>query len=253
MRTGSRSLSRRSEDENPYWISYSDLMSALLVVFLLTAIALIIELTEKKDLIDQEIRQLMLAEEAREQILERVKDELERRGIEVQIAENKTVLRIPENTLSFLSNQDRIPRHGGIPDRIKTIGVVFHRVICAELETNRPHSYLKRYEYLDTVFIEGHTDSEPAPLWDNGNWGLSAARAISLWKFWEDSLSVDPPFSEFENTSGEKLFSVSGYADSRRIEEADHDDETRARNRRIDIRITIMRPTIQELQKVVDK
>mgnify|MGYP003667330882 FL=1 len=35
------------DEENPYWMSFSDLMSGLLVIFILAAVALIIELTQK--------------------------------------------------------------------------------------------------------------------------------------------------------------------------------------------------------------
>jgi len=109
-----------------------------------------------------------------------------------------------------------------------------------------------RFEYLDTVFLEGHTDSRPSGR-VKGNWGLSSFRAISLWEFWEKRLEVSPTFTEMENAFGQKLFSVSGYAASRRVQLEETTPEQRTINRRIDIRFTVKRPTISQLEEIVDK
>jgi preprotein translocase subunit YajC len=53
------------DEENPYWISFSDLMSALLVIFILAALALIIELTQKTESIDDSIKELQKGEQVR--------------------------------------------------------------------------------------------------------------------------------------------------------------------------------------------
>ena len=41
-----RYQSSGADEENPYWISFSDIMSGLLIVFILAALALILELME---------------------------------------------------------------------------------------------------------------------------------------------------------------------------------------------------------------
>ena len=74
MRTLSRSKSRNVDEENPYWVSFSDLMSALLVVFILAAVALIIELTQMKNKFDEDIDNLRNAEQARRDILHDIRD-----------------------------------------------------------------------------------------------------------------------------------------------------------------------------------
>jgi hypothetical protein len=53
-----------------------------------------------------------------------------------------------------------------------------------------------------------------------------------------------------KNANGKNLFSVSGYAATRRYQEIEETPEQRAKNRRIDIRFTIKRPTILELEKI---
>ena len=51
------------DEENPYWISFSDIMAGLLVIFVLAAVALILELEQKRDEWDKTIAQIAKAEE----------------------------------------------------------------------------------------------------------------------------------------------------------------------------------------------
>lgn len=147
-----RLLSRggnKVDEENPYWMSFSDLMSGLLVIFILAAVALIIELTLKSEKIDASIEELKRAEEARRNILIDIKEELAKQDIIVEIVENDTVLRIPESTLSFESGKDTLPQDEKIQRDVFAIGIALHTSITKE----------ERWKYLDTVFVEGHTDS----------------------------------------------------------------------------------------------
>ena len=239
----------RVDEENPYWVSFSDLMSALLVIFLLAVVALIIELTEKTQEITQKVQkvdagidELRRAEQARQDILNEVKSELERMNIIVEIADNDTVIRIPERTLTFKSGADRFPRNDETLKAVTHIGEVLHTAILKN----------ERFKYLDTVFVEGHTDSDSIKYRGKGNWGLSADRAISVWKAWISNENLDPRFNEMGNHSGEQLFSVSGYAATRRIELSEVTDSDKTRNRRIDIRFTVKRPSISQLERITD-
>jgi len=250
MRTIVRAKGRRVDEENPYWISFSDLMSALLVVFILAAVALIIELTQTQKKIEQDIEQLKHAEQARRDILHEIRDELAKQNIEVLIADNDTVLRISESTLAFASNSYDLPADENVRASVLIIGRVLHAAI------NRPFNPSvtdkKRFDFLDTVFIEGHTDSVPTKR-IKGNWGLSTFRAISLWEYWGAELEVLPSFSEMSNAFGDKLFSVSGYAATRRANDVEETREDRRENRRIDIRFTVKRPRISELEDIVER
>ena len=231
------------DEENPYWVSFSDLMSALLVIFILAAIALIIELTQRTQQIDQGIDELKKAEQARQDILNEVRDVLSQQNIRVDIADNDTVLRIPEETLTFRSGADTIPQNEITLNAVKTIGLVLHTAIIKN----------ERFKYLDTVFIEGHTDSVPiryGKYRTKGNWGLSADRAISVWKHWGQELTVLPLFEAMENHVGQKLFSVSGYAATRRVNTAENTPEQKAKNRRIDIRFTVKKPSLTDLENI---
>ncbi|WP_232774964.1 MULTISPECIES: OmpA/MotB family protein [Halomonadaceae] len=221
-------------------MSFSDLMSGLLVIFILAAVALIIELTQKTIDVDEGIEELKKAEQAREDILNEVRQELSEQDIEVLIADNDTVIRIPESTLSFESGEERIPADQRVQNSVRQIGLVLHQAITRD----------DRLQYLDTVFIEGHTDSDAIFYRGKGNWGLSTDRAISIWNTWLVGLEVLPAYSELENIYGQRLFSVSGYAASRRVQELEETPRQKAENRRIDIRFTVKPPSIADLERI---
>ena len=249
-----------ADEGNPYWMSFSDMMSALLVIFLLATVVLILQLMERqaevikereaaeqlKEVLrqkeiqfDEEITQLKKAEEVRRTILEEAVVELKRRGIEVEISENNTVLRIPNALLGFETGAYEIQARYA-PTALE-IGEVLYQVISLE----------NRIDYLDTIFIEGHTDNRAyRGLMGKGNWGLSTFRSISLWQYWSDFLPQDKRLNEMLNLDGNHLFSVSGYAETRpAIEEQYTEDDFKA-NRRIDIRFTIRKPDSIEYEGV---
>lgn len=232
--------SNNVDEENPYWMSFSDLMSGLLVIFILAAIALIIELTQKTQQIDDSIEELKKAEQARRNIILEMQEELAQKNIRVEIADNDTVIRIPESTLGFASGQHEIPNNEQMQAAVREIGKTLHTAIIKQ----------KRFRYLDTVFVEGHTDSEKIWYRGKGNWGLSADRAISIWDAWETELDLQPKLNAMNNAYGQKLFSVSGYAASRRVDLTEETEAQKARNRRIDIRFTVKKPSIAEIESI---
>lgn len=223
-------------------MSFSDLMSALLVIFILATVALIIELTQKSEKIDASIQELQRAEEARRNILLDIKEDLAKQNIVVEIVENDTVLRIPESTLSFESAKDTLPEDDKTQTEVAAIGDALHKAITKE----------ERWKYLDTVFVEGHTDSVNIWYRGKGNWGLSTDRAVSIWKLWQEKNSLLPKLNELKNFNGQLLFSVSGYADTRRVDLVEKSEDQRARNRRIDIRFTVKKPKLEDYKKAKD-
>ena len=152
------------------------------------------------------------------------------------------MLRIPESTLSFESAKDTLPEDEQTQDEVKAIGIALHKAITTNM----------RWRYLDTVFVEGHTDSVGIYYRGKGNWGLSADRAVSIWKLWQTEIPVVPRLSELENFNGQLLFSVSGYADTRRLDLTEETAEQRAKNRRIDIRFTVKKPKLEDYERAKD-
>ena len=175
----------RGDEENPYWISFSDIMAGLLIIFILASLILIVELLETREQVDRNIASIIEAEQARGAILREIRDELEKRNILIEISDNESVLRIPDDLLAFETDRYSIPQSRKIRNIVHEIGrVIYERVTHEE-----------RWQYLDTIFVEGHTDSRRSYR-EMGNWGLSAYRAISIWNYWLDSLPDDMRLEE---------------------------------------------------------
>jgi flagellar motor protein MotB len=234
------------DEENPYWMSFSDILSGLLILFVLAAVVLMVELMEAKEELENkqeaftvELEMLHMAEGVRKTILHEAADLLRQRGIQVTVSENETVLSIPNDILGFESAAFNIN-----PQFEKTaleIGEVLAVVINKD----------NREQYLDTIFIEGHTDSKNFyGMLGKGNWGLSTFRAISLWELWSKMLPSHLDLAGIINKDGNPLFSVSGYAATRRMVIEEITEEDYGANRRIDIRFTIRRPSSAEYETV---
>ncbi|WP_269902117.1 OmpA/MotB family protein [Paenalcaligenes faecalis] len=241
------------DEENPYWMSFSDIMSALVVIFILAAVVLMVQLMETEDelqdkvqeldskvqLLDEEIEILQQAEYVRRTIIEEATEELKQRGIPIVMSENATVLRIPNHLLGFDTADYEIQE--AYQDTAYQIGEVLHKVMTKG----------NRADYLDTVFVEGHTDNRPFNgFMGKGNWGLSTFRAISLWQFWNSHLPEASRLDNLRNSDQTLLFSVSGYGDTRPVTEEQNTEEELSANRRIDIRFTIRRPQSQDIREI---
>lgn len=247
-----------SEESGGYWISFSDLMAALLAVFILAVVVLAINIGNQQlaleeqqiesellsnqyerqiEEFDEQVSDLQSSEQIRATIVQEIQQELEAQGIEVFAAENHSVLSIPSEQLGFDASDYAISP--SFEPTATAIGSAVSRAIQRE----------NRFEHLDTVFVEGHTDNVAFDgLEGTGNWGLSTFRAISLWTHWEEELPAEEQLTELESASGNQLFSVSGYAETRPTTEEQRDATQRAANRRIDIRFTIMRPSSETME-----
>jgi flagellar motor protein MotB len=254
-----RSRQPESQEET-VWISFSDFLLALLTVFMLAAVALVFSLTEEQDALaqarvdvekakadadratarsdkfDTMLDSLGNGEQARGAMVREVRDALRARGIRVDVDPANTVLRVPVDLLGFDSGSSEIrPEHEA---NALAIGDVIAGVLLSH----------DRYKQLDTVFVEGHTDDVPMDSVVGGNWGLSTDRAISLWRLWEDKLPKN--LAGLSGHTGERLFSVSGYADTRPVKAVQKTAQDRAANRRIDIRFTEHRLSEEEITAI---
>ncbi|NWH06734.1 OmpA/MotB family protein [Desulfobacter latus] len=229
------------DEENPYWISFSDIMSGLLILFILASMALILELMQTRVKVSDAIEEIAKAEKVRQDILHEIRAELLKKNVVVEISDNETVLRIPDSQLTFSNNRYTIPEDEETRAAVLEIGKALYTAITKEA----------RQAYLDTIFIEGHTDSRPSNR-NMGNWGLSTYRAISIWNYWNSEMGSGYTLENLTNSQGIPLFSMSGYAAQRRLCEQEEDALCRARNRRIDIRFTVKRPTIKDVTDIRD-
>lgn len=253
------------EEENPFLLSFSDLMASLLAIFILALVVMMIQLHLKQKELEEDRKKVRLSlielreslaeiqetqesvasalegvglrEKGLEGMLEEIQKDLKQQGIEVLVTENGTVLRIPEKALSFGLNRFEVQeRYRPAAD---LIGAALLKAL--RVERNR--------RILDTVFIEGHTDAVPNRR-EMGNWGLSTYRAISLWLYWTEEpgsyseLKELKSLAKSERMGDRPLISTSGYAETRptgvpRPEQLVDEDPGNPADRRIDIRFTL--------------
>lgn len=226
------------EEENPFWITYTDILSSLLIIILLVMVFVIYELMSTKRVVTESLAEVAKAEMVRKEILEDIEKRLKKESIEVTIADNFSVLRIPESTLTFASNQYEIPDNDKVLDQLKRIGEILYQEIIEDSSSR----------YFDTIFIEGHTDIRSTER-EMGNWGLSTFRAISVWNYWNE-FSNDS-LATLVNNNNDKLFSVSGYGETRPSTNQQLSLDDYRKNRRIDVRFTIRRPTSLDLNDIM--
>ncbi len=273
------SVRQNGEEENPFLLSFSDLMASLLAIFILALVVMMIQLHLKQKELEEdrmkvrlslielreslsEIQQTQeavvgalegvgLREKSLEGMLEEIRKDLKEHGIEVLVTENGTVLRIPEKALSFELNRFMIQ------DRYKSSADLIGAALLSALRSEQNR------KLLDTVFIEGHTDAVPNRR-EMGNWGLSTYRAISLWLYWTEEPGNWAELKELKSLAqsderGERpLISTSGYADTRptgihispAIVEGDPGNPV---DRRIDIRFTLASSEKKDLSGLKEK
>jgi len=227
------------DEDNPYWMSFSDIMAGLLILFVLACAVLVLNLTQKQKDFDKQIEELRQADTVRRNILYEIKEKLERKGISVIVNENDSLVSISSDLLGFASGDYEIRQQ--YKKTALDIGQVLAEVIRKE----------DRTQFLDTVFVEGHTDKLRTTFYgDKGNWGLSAYRAISLWEFWNNELDPGHRLDILRNHANKLLFSVSGYGKTRPVTLTQATPQERRENRRIDIRFTIRHPDLSDFEKV---
>lgn len=228
-------------------------MTALLIVFILAVVVLVLQLTRAEQSLVEEreraaqqqvelseqILALSSAEDVRSAVVVEIADDLRAQGIPVSVSDNNSVLSIPTEVLGFDDGAHEIKPE--FQPTALAIGSTVARSLAAG----------DRLRYLDTVFVEGHTDNRAFTGLDGtGNWGLSAFRAISLWQLWEQGLAPAEQLSAMQRADGSPLFSVSGYGETRPATASQNTPEEQAANRRIEIRFTVRQPSADDLAQV---
>ena len=153
------------------------------------------------------------------------KTEVLGKKLEVTVDDDVLVIHISADTLGFKSGSHELNTEQRQMIK-KVIAESFYDVFNNEEYKNKIDNS------VDTIFIEGHTDSDRYSGL-RGNWGLSTFRAI---EFWENFKPENAAFFEnYTNSRKQKMFSVSGYGETRAV--APNSDEiNKSKNRRIDIK-----------------
>lgn len=228
-------------------------MAGVLFLFIAIIVVFALNMRVKQDEARQEKeslrRQAIGPLEARMQLLGTLEDALRTAGVKVVVDAEHGILRLPDDSVSFPQGTDLLV--AASRRNLSKLALILGEVLpCYSANAEHARCSGKRAPaLLDAVLIEGHTDRHRvirlARFRDN--WELSAARAIRTYDY---LLSVESALDGFANQRGERLLSVSGYADSRPVD-ASTTPEADSRNRRIDLRF-IMAPPAPDLEPKVE-
>ncbi len=265
-----RSGSHAEEDEN-YFVSMTDMMVGILFIFIIMLMVFALnfqkqtdqtetlsqdrieqlqranqlaeQIAELRAQIESEITEMNKADQARAEMLEAIKGRLDKLGLKVTIDADTGVLRLTEDAVRFASSSAELD--GTAASNVEKVAQVLTEVLprysaCPSGVTcEHSTGYV-----LETVFIEGHTDSLGS---DDTNWRLSTERAVNTYRHIVDNY---PQLRALRNSSGSEVLSVSGYAYTRPVVEG-VDARTRQMNRRIDLRFVMEADRRQRLDEVL--
>jgi flagellar motor protein MotB len=198
------------------------------------------------------LNKLAAANERRALILLQLKKRLETSNINVEIDDKNGTIRLPSGKLFENAKADPTKDGEAI---IRQLGVAIAEIVpCYLASTERPAGCRSEggSGFLSAVYIEGHTDNsqfKSAVDRFRNNWDLSAARAIEAFRIISES---DQRISRLKNPEGKALVGVSGYADTRPVDDmltpAQREERTvKEADRRIEVRLimTVDRSEVQ--------
>ncbi len=209
-------------EESGYMASASDLMIGLLFIFIVMVMVLLARKPEPPTAPPPD----PLAA-----VVQAIGSRLQNAGVPVTINQASGVITLPADTLFAL----------GQPD-LQAEGVRTLRLSALQLQQVLPcYIYSQRRQLpadcppnpqqveVETILIEGHTDSAPLQRGDYSNWHLGLDRARAVYKV----LSAGS-LQDLRNEREQPVFGISSYADER-----PSNKDNAAMNRRVELRFVL--------------
>jgi outer membrane protein OmpA-like peptidoglycan-associated protein len=269
----SRHRKKIEEEDESFFISMTDIMVGLLFIFILIivyfAIQSQVEAKKYEDLVsnDEKRRDIDLYNtgvlKQRDNLLRWLSEYLSEEGYDLDESDfSNGILRLPEGVL-FDSGKFIIKPNSPSEKAVKVLASAFSEILPCSVMTSdglpfKPNSYCNNAKYgnnysafVNSIFIEGHTDNIPvtrtlfnAPSIDS-NLKLSAMRsANTIAAMSKNRPSIDNFYGPIDSSGKtfdqlkkyQTVIAGSAYGKTRPIVD-NKTRTTRAKNRRIDIRI----------------
>ena len=246
-----------------YLASVSDLVSALIFVFIIMLAVFayqLADITEEQKAVTENLK---AHDATRHRMLQEIARQLRDSGIRVEVLDHQGVLRLSENSINFSSGSET-----PASEHLRNVGHLARAIAVVapcyvvnrgafEVRGNAnvpkycqtavdPSAYECREEtspwLLETLLIEGHTDDVPVaegPRFGD-NLELSSIRAATVQRM---IIECEPGVDKLRNTNDYPILSTSGYGDGRPVSSSPQQtDDTRRVNRRIDLRFLLEPP-----------
>jgi len=217
MKMKVKKVSKRNE-EISYWLSFSDLMSGLLIIFILLSVYMLLDY--KSAAAELEMTKQTLAEytHMNTTIIEKLKAEL---GSSISIDSDTGTL-VLNSELLFDSGKSELKPEGKL--FLNEIMPAYFRILFKDTEIR---------ENIAGITIEGYTDDQ-----GTYEYGLSLSynRALSVYYY----MLNDPGFQEYHDDM-KKLIILTGRSEAGYlpINENETPEDWRKRNRRVEIKFDL--------------
>lgn len=231
----------KQDAEGGYLASASDLMIGLLFIFIILVVVLALEQRRQ----EAELDTVKGAADPRASVTEVIGQALKDAKLDVRVDPASGVISLPSDTLFALGSSSLgAPATQAIRDARERLALVLPCYVASA----RPHVTgqqcvrNKGWHEIDTIFLEGHTDSV-TNVRPGGNLALSFDRARAIQQV---LLGEGSPLAPLRNAAGQPIFSYSAYGSDRLLIGI---DGTAAQNRRVDLRIVLKYQSINETLK----
>jgi chemotaxis protein MotB len=212
-----------------YLASSSDLMIGILFIFIIMVVYLAVEI---KRVQSENGRSADPVRSLVEEMGQRLRD----KGVRVQLDPDSGVIALPSDAL--FDRGKAVPTQGAVEAIMKTDAVLREVLPCyvsAAPRSGKNCSKLnQRGVELETVMIEGHTDSDQYANDPARNWHLGLDRARYVF----EELSRGE-LGQLKNKKGQPLLGVSSYADSRPSKMVAGASDPKAKDRRVELRFIL--------------
>jgi outer membrane protein OmpA-like peptidoglycan-associated protein len=208
-------------EESGYMASASDLMIGLLFIFIVMVMVLLSRKPEPPETPADPLAT----------VVHTIGTKLQNAGVPVTINQVSGVISLPADTLFARGSAD-----------LENLGVRTLRQSTEQLQRVLPcYIYSQRRNLpsdcppnpqqveIETILIEGHTDSVPLQRGDYNNWHLGLDRARAVYK-----VLGSEGMQSFRNERDQPVFGISSYADERPSSK-----NNEAQNRRVELRFVL--------------
>lgn len=226
-----------AEEDEGYFVSMSDMLTGLLFVFIILLMFFVFQFRKTTE-------ELTGANEARRALLLALEQDLKSDKVDVEIDPDNGILRLRGVTM-FELNSDSLTPEGLRSVQMVANALARHLPCYTDTPEVGPHPCDRtEAQRVETLLIEGHTDSQRRGLNRDTNIDLSALRAINTYLALVGKQSSLETFKT-RNPSGtpQRILSVSGYGATRPLSGFEAPTpENFQRNRRIDLRFLMATP-----------
>lgn len=196
-----------------YIASASDLMIGLLFVFIILVVVLALEQRRQQQVFDDQVAGVVGAGDPLIVVTGAIGQALKKALPNVRVDPKTGVISLPEDAL-FARGSAQLSESGR--QVLASAAEQLAEAMPCFVDNQRAKRSCPGNPYgheIETVFIEGHTDSVPFASGGRDNFDLSLARARAV----EMAMVLNSPLVNFRNKAGQQVFSFSAYADKHQL------------------------------------